>query len=315
MSVAVAPHGAARPQSDRRPRSRRTLLRQKLAPYLFVAPFLVVFAAMLLVPLGYALYLSLYRTRLVGGTVFVGIDNYITAFADQHLIHGLLRMALMLVVQVPVMLILALLFALALDSGRLRFARGIRLGIFLPFAVPSVVAALIWGYLYGSDYGPFAQLARAVHLPAPQFLSHTWMLWSLSNIVSWEFIGYNMIILFAALRTIPPELYEAATVDGASTLRIAWHIKIPAIRPALVLTGLFSVIGTFQLFNEPEIMSEIAPNVIGTDYTPNLYAYSLAFADQQVNYSAAVSFVLGFVIIVLSSLFVYASDRTRRRNP
>jgi multiple sugar transport system permease protein len=286
--------------------------RRSLAPYLFVGPFLVVFAAMLIVPLCYALYLSLFQTRLVGGTVFVGLANYLDAFRDAKLREGVLRMVEFLVLQVPPMLLLSLLFALALDSGRLRFARTIRLGIFLPYAIPSVVAALMWGYLYGPDFGPFAQLANAVGLPKPKFLTSTWMLASLANIVSWEYIGYNMIILFAALRTVSPELYDAAAVDGASAWRIAWHVKLPSIRPALLLTGLFSVIGTFQLFNEPGVMVTIAPTVIGSYYTPNLYAYTLAFTNREVNYSAAVSFVLGFVILVLSYAFILATSRRSR---
>jgi multiple sugar transport system permease protein len=286
--------------------------RHSLAPYLFVGPFLVVFAAMLIVPLCYALYLSLFQTRLVGGTVFVGLANYLDAFRDAKLREGVLRMVEFLALQVPPMLVLSVLFALALDSGRLRFARAIRLGIFLPYAIPSVVAALMWGYLYGPDFGPFAQLANAVGLPKPQFLTSTWMLGSLANIVSWEFIGYNMIILFAALRTVSPELYDAAAVDGASAWRIAWHIKLPSIRPALLLVGLFSVIGTFQLFNEPRVMLTITPTVIGSFYTPNLYAYTLAFTNREVNYSAAVSFVLGFVILVLSYAFILATSRRSR---
>src|SRR5262249_2426819 len=116
-------------------------------------------------------------------------------------------------------------------------------------------------------------------------------------------------ILYAALRTIPSDLYDAAAADGAGPWRTAWYVKLPSIRPAIVLTGLFSVIGTFQLFNEPRIMGGIAPTVIGSDYTPNLYAYALAFTDRQVNYSAAVSFVLGFVILVCSYLFIFAATR------
>jgi multiple sugar transport system permease protein len=300
MSVAAAPG---------RQRGRRR--RHGIAPYLFIGPFLVTFAAVLIAPLGYALYLSLYRSRLVGGTVFVGLENYLDAFKDEHLREGITRMAAFFVLQVPIMLLLSLLFALALDSGVLWLSRVIRLGIFVPYAVPSVVAALMWGYLYGPDFGPFAQLARGLGLPIPRFLSSDWMLGSLANIVSWEYIGYNMIILYAALRTVPPELYDAAAVDGAGQWSTAWHIKLPAIRSALTLTGLFSVIGTFQLFNEPRIMSGVAPTVISSDYTPNIYAYALAFTNRQINYSAAVSFVLGFVILVCSYLFIFAATRRR----
>ncbi|MEU0030023.1 sugar ABC transporter permease [Streptomyces sp. NPDC006335] len=278
---------------------------------LFVAPFLILFLALFLAPLGYAAYLSLFQQRLVGGTVFVGLDNYVTALKDPLLLHGVGRVALFFLLQVPLMLLLALAFALALDSGLLRLARVIRLGIFVPYAVPSVVAALMWGYLYGPDFGPFAQLSRELGLPAPDFLSGGWMLGSLSNIVTWEFVGYNMIILYAALRTIPHDLYEAAAMDGAGAWRIARSIKLPALRPALLLTLLFSVIGSFQLFNEPKLLMALAPDVISSSYTANLYAYSLAFTGDQLNYAATVSFLLGLVIVVASYAVLLTANRRR----
>ncbi|MFJ9896461.1 carbohydrate ABC transporter permease [Streptomyces sp. NPDC091280] len=285
--------------------------RRRSAGPLFVAPFMTLFLLLFLAPLGYAAYLSLFQERLIGGTAFVGLDNYVRALGDPQLIHGVVRVALFFVIQVPLMLLLALLFALALDSGLLRFARVIRLGIFVPYAVPSVVAALMWGYLYGPDFGPFAQLSHHLHLPAPDFLSDGWMLGSLSNIVTWEFVGYNMIILYAALRTVPEELYEAAAVDGAGAWRIAWSIKLPALRPALLLTLLFSVIGSFQLFNEPKLLMSIAPDVISSSYTANLYAYTLAFTGQQVNYAATVSFLLGLVIVIVSYAVLLTANRRR----
>ncbi|MGP4046220.1 carbohydrate ABC transporter permease [Streptomyces sp. 2A115] len=280
---------------------------------LFVAPFLILFLLLFLAPLGYAAYLSLFQEQLIGGTSFVGLDNYVTALKDPQLLHGVGRVALFFVIQVPLMLPLALLFALALDSGLLRLARVIRLGIFVPYAVPSVVAALMWGYLYGPDFGPFAQLSRNLDLPAPTFLSESWMLGSLANIVTWEFVGYNMIILYAALRTVPHDLYEAAAMDGAGAWRIAWSIKLPALRPALLLTLLFSVIGSFQLFNEPSLLMKIAPDVISSSYTANLYAYSLAFTGQQVNYAATVSFLLGLVIVIASYAVLLTANRGREK--
>ncbi|MEU0946814.1 sugar ABC transporter permease [Streptomyces canus] len=286
-------------------------VRSRRAGPLFVAPFLILFLLLFLAPLGYAAYLSLFQQRLVGGTVFVGLDNYVTALKDPLLLHGVGRVALFFLLQVPLMLLLALAFALALDSGLLRLARVIRLGIFVPYAVPSVVAALMWGYLYGPDFGPFAQLSRKLDLPAPDFLSGGWMLGSLSNIVTWEFVGYNMIILYAALRTIPPDLYEAAAMDGAGAWRIARSIKLPALCPALLLTLLFSVIGSFQLFNEPKLLMAIAPDVVSSSYTANLYAYSLAFTGDQLNYAATVSFLLGLVIVVASYAVLLTANRRR----
>ena len=292
-------------------RKARPPVRRGAAGPLFTAPFLILFLLLYLAPLGYAAYLSLFQQRLIGGNVFVGLDNYVTALKDPLLLHGVGRVALFFVIQVPPMLLLALLFALALDSGLLRLARVIRLGIFVPYAVPGVVAALMWGYLYGPDFGPFAQASRKLDLPAPHFLSDGWMPASLANIVTWEFVGYNMIILYAALRTIPNDLYEAAAMDGAGPWRIAWSVKLPALRPALLLTLLFSVIGSFQLFNEPSLLMKIAPDVISSSYTANLYAYSLAFTGNQLNYAATVSFLLGLVIVIASCAVLLTANRRR----
>lgn len=286
-------------------RTGRSIARRKeaRAGYLLTLPFMLLFLAMLVAPLAYSAYLSLFRTQLVGGSQFVGLANYVRALGDSVFIDGVARMGLFLIVQVPIMLGVALILALLLDSGKLRGMRFVRLGVFVPYAVPSVIAALMWGYLYGRDFGPFAQLARALGLDAPNFLGSGTMLYSIMNIVTWSFVGYNMIIMYASLRSIPTELYEAARIDGAGELRIALSIKIPALRPTLILTAVFSIIGSFQLFNEPNILRTIAPNVIGNGYTPNLYAYHLAFVARDMNYAAAIAFLLGLVIMAVSVVF------------
>ena len=277
---------------------------RRAAPFLLLAPFLVLFASFLIVPLVYALDLSLYRDTLAGGTRFTGIDNYADVLADANFWSGIGHMALFGLFQVPVMLALALSIALVLDRGTVWLRNAFRLAFFVPYAVPSVVAALIWGYLYGPSFGPFTQTARALGLPAPDFLSSRWMLASLANVVTWEFVGYNMIILYSALQAVPPELSEAAVMDGASAWQTALLVKVPSIRGAVILTIIFSIIGTLQLFNEPQLLHAISPSVIGDHYTPNVYAYALAFTDQQYNYSAAVSFVLGAVIAIISYVFM-----------
>lgn len=305
----------ARAVAARRPRRHASPMRRKqnATAYLLVSPFVLIFVLFLVTPLVYAGYLSLFRERLVGGTAFVGLENYTRALADPSFLSGVGRMTVFLLVQVPVMLGMALLFALLLDAGVLYLQRFIRLGIFVPYAVPGVVAALMWGYLYGPDFGPAAQIAEKVGASAPPFLSSDWMLFSIMNIVTWEFVGYNMIIIYAALRAIPAELYDAASVDGAGPVRTAWSIKIPAVRPALLLTLIFSVIGTFQLFNEPNLLATIAPNVIGVDYTPNLYAYNLSFINRDLNYAAAIAFLLGFVIMTVSYVVQLSAQRKERK--
>jgi multiple sugar transport system permease protein len=290
----------------------RVRIAQTRAAWILVVPFLVVFAAMFIVPLAYSAYISLFSSQLVGGQVFSGLANYARALQDPSFWAGLGRVALFLLVQVPIMLAASIFFALALDSGRIRGGRVARLLIFMPYAVPSVVATLMWGYLYGTDFGLITQLFQAVGLPAPNLLTAKTVLGSTMNIVCWEFIGYNMIILYAALRSVPTELYEAAEIDGAGQIRTAWSVKLPAIRQAILLTVIFSVIGSFQLFNEPNLLAAIAPNAIGTDFTPNVYAYNLAFKSQDINYAAAIAFLLGVVIMIVSFVVQAMTNRKER---
>jgi multiple sugar transport system permease protein len=308
----------ARPEVETRPRPAAPVRagrtdKRAWIPYVFLVPFAVPFVLFLILPLLYALYTSLFQEQLVGGTVFSGTENYVEALGDRAFRSGIGRMVLFGVVQIPVMIGLALVFALILDGGVGRIRRFFRLAAFLPYAVPTVVAALLWGYLYGPSFGPFAQIAESAGVAAPRFLSDSWMLWSLANIVTWEYTGYNMIIIYAALQAVTPDLKEAAAVDGASAWKIARYIKIPLIAPALILTIVFSIIGTLQLFNEPRIMEAISPTVIQTDYTPNLYAYNLAFTNQEYNYAAAISFVLGAVVFVGSYTFMIITNRSAVR--
>ncbi|MDQ1570905.1 MAG: multiple sugar transport system permease protein [Actinomycetota bacterium] len=310
MSTATVASGSLTPTKKRG--TPLTKKRQWRAAYLFVIPFFVIFITMLIIPLFYSGYLSFFATRLVGGVSFVGFDNYVKTFTDPLFLAGVGRTALFLVIQVPIMLGLALFLALALDSGRVRGSKVLRLLIFIPYAIPGVVATLMWGYLYGQDFGPIDQILGFLGLGQPNLLSDSNVLGSMMNIVTWEFVGYNMIIMYSALRSIPSELYEAAEIDGASQFRIAWSIKIPAIRPAILLTVIFSIIGSFQLFNEPSLLRNIAPNAISTSYTPNFYAYNLAFVSQNVNYAAAVAFILGIVIMIVSYVVQLTTQRRER---
>jgi multiple sugar transport system permease protein len=267
--------------------------------YFFLAPFLIVFALSIVIPLGYALVISFFKKQLIGGTIFVGVDNYLRAFSDTLLHDGVFRVLLFFAIQVPIMLAIGVFAALALDSGRLAGSPVVRIGLFLPYAVPAVVATLMWGYIFGGQFGLAGQVFDFIGIPAPDFLGPGLMLASIGNIVTWSFVGYNMLIFYAALRAIPTEIYEAAAIDGAGEWRKAWSIKLPALRPALTLALIFSVIGSLQLFNEPSILQALRPSVITTNFTPNLYAYSLAFMGGQTNYSAAIAVILGgFTVII-----------------
>jgi multiple sugar transport system permease protein len=266
----------------------------------FVGPFMVVFALVFLAPIAYSIYLSLFRTRLIGGTSFVGLENYTAMLGDPQFWSAFRRVALFLVVQVPIMLFLALLVALAIDSGRLYGKSFFRVSVFLPYAVPAVVATLMWSFMYGTRFGLIGDIDDALGITLPDPLSSGLVLASIGNIVTWEFVGYNMLILYSALRVVPSSLYEAAEIDGAGQLRVITAIKLPALRGALVIATIFSIIGSFQLFNEPNILQKLAPNVITTYFTPNMYAYSLSFSGQQYNASATVAIVMGVITMIVA---------------
>jgi multiple sugar transport system permease protein len=274
----------------------------------FVGPFMIVFALVLIAPVIYSIYLSLFKDQLVGGNSFVGLDNYAQALGDARFWESLGRVTLFLIVQVPIMLVLALAAALALDSARLYISSFFRIAIFLPYAVPAVVATLMWGFIYGTQFGLVGDLNNFLGTAfAP--LSNTWVLASVGNIVTWEFVGYNMLLFYAALRVIPVDLYEAAELDGANAFRIIRSIKLPALRPAIVIGTIFSIIGSFQLFNEPNILQSLAPNSITTFFTPNMYAYNLSFSGQQYNYSATIAIIVGLLTAAIAYVVQLTGSR------
>jgi len=284
--------------------------RHSFTGWLFVAPFAVVFLTFLIAPLGYALYLSLFNKALIGGTKFVLFDNYVKAFTDQSFLDGVWFVIRFAVVLIPVQMILSLVIALVLDSITTRFAKLSRLMIFLPYAIPAVIGAIMWGFLYSKNFGPLGELFGLVGATAPDLLSKQLIFFGLLNVVTWQWAGYYMIILYAALQGIDPSIYEAARIDGANSWQIALRIKIPLVSNALLLILVFALIGTLQFFNEPQVLKFLAAGSIGPDFTPNMYAYQQAFALANFNYGSAISFSLGIVVFIAVYIFLFA---TRKR--
>jgi multiple sugar transport system permease protein len=301
-------------RADSRPRLRKGQQggHQSAVAYLLVAPFFLIFILMIVLPLFYAVWASMFRTRIIGGSTFVGFDNFVRALTDPALLEGMLRVGMYMLIQVPLTIGLALVFALVFDTGRIRGSKASRLLIFIPNAIPVVVATLMWGYLYGNDFGPIAQVMNALGLPDPDLLGPSNILGGMINIAFWGQLGYNMIILYAALQSIPAELYEAAKLDGAGELRTAWSVKIPQILPSIMLCLVLSVIVGFQLFNEPNLLAPLSPGAIDSSYTPNIYIYNTAFRSNDIGYAAAMSFVLGLVIVLVSYAVQLSSNRKGR---
>lgn len=284
----------------------------QLWPYLLLLPFFVVFLLFFVGPVLLAAYQSVFRDRMIGGRVFVGAQNYAQVLADDKFWDGVWRIGQFGVIFTPLTIVLALLFALVLDRGAVRWAGLFRLVFFLPYAIPGVVATMMWGFLYGPSFGPLNQMLHAVGLAGIDFLSARNMLYSLGNIDVWLYVGYDMIVFFAALQAIPRDLYEAAQLDGATALQVALRIKIPLIAPVISVVMIFSIIGTLQLFTEPAVMAPLAPEVIGNDYVPNYYAFSLASTGQQFNYVAAISFVLAGIVLAVSAVYFLVMRRLGR---
>ncbi|WEK61032.1 MAG: sugar ABC transporter permease [Candidatus Microbacterium colombiense] len=306
VDIAVRPKTSKKSSS---PRRRGGSARGGVG-WAFVAPFAIVFLALLVTPLLYALYLSLFQTKLIGGTTFVLFDNYVKAFTDQNFLDGIRFVIGFSAILIPLQMAVSLGVALILDAVVSRFARFSRLMIFLPYAIPAVIGALMWGFLYSKSFGPMAEIFGIFGMAGPDLLSRDLIFFGLLNIVTWQWAGYYMIIIYAALQGIDPTLYEAARIDGASGWQITLRIKIPLIAPALLLILVFALIGTLQFFNEPQILRYLASGAIPSDLTPNMYAYQQAFALANYNYGSAISFALGAVVFVCVYLFMFI---TRKR--
>ncbi|MFE6969326.1 carbohydrate ABC transporter permease [Isoptericola sp. NPDC057653] len=279
--------------------------------WLFLAPFTVVFVLFLLVPLAYAFWLSLHTKGIATGgeSVFTGVANYVRVFTDADFLSGMARVGKFVLVMVPVQILLALLIALVLDTLATRLSKASRLLVFVPYAIPAVIGALMWGFLYSPRFGPATDLFGLFGLSAPDFLSRDLVFASLVNIVTWQWVGYYMIIIYAALRAVDPTVYEAARLDGASARQIALRIKVPMISSSVVMIVVFALIGTLQFFTEPTVLRSVAQGAIPTTYTPNMYAYSMAFSYSQFNYASTIAFALGILVFIGSYVFLYATRK------
>ncbi|WP_405809666.1 sugar ABC transporter permease [Streptomyces sp. NBC_01520] len=292
----------------------------KSAPYAFLVPATVLFLLFFALPIGYALHLSFRRTEVKGlglgkgarDEIWAGLANYTDALSDSELLHGALRILGYGAIVVPVMLGLALLFALLLDTERVRLRAFTRLAIFLPYAIPGVIAALMWGFLYLPDVSPFLFLLDKAGLAQPDLLDGGPLYFSLANIAVWGGTGFNMIVIYTSLRAIPVEIFEAARLDGCSQLQIALRIKIPMVAPSLILTFFFSIIATLQVFSEPTTLKPLT-NSLSTTWSPLMKVYQDAFVNNDIYAAAAQAVIIALATLALSFGFLKAANsRTKQ---
>ncbi|GHH64991.1 carbohydrate ABC transporter permease [Promicromonospora soli] len=304
------PGGRARSGSS--PRGRTPLWNWRTAQSVKGAsltfPFLAGFALFVLVPVGMALRESVYTTKSTGGlgfggqTVsFAGLDNFAAGLVDGSFWTGMLRVFLYALVVVPLTQVLSLALALLLDAARRRAAARFRIALLLPYMVPGVVGTMVWIFQYSPTVGPLTPFFEIFGLDVNFFSSS--MVWvSMGNLAVWGSLGFTMLILYGALQSVPHEIFEAARLDGASELRIAWSIKVPFVRASLVLTSLLSIIGTLQLFDQPLLFRAVTPETITRDFTPAMMIYDQAFKVGNLNYATALSVILALVVGVASAI-------------
>ncbi len=311
-----APAGPPSPHDERPPR-RRGHRRTPPALWVLLVPFLAMFAAFFIAPIVYAIVDSLFTQRSSGlglgapTTEFVFLGNYARALSDPSFLASLGRLVAFSAIEVPLMVATALTLALLLGAAAARAPRLFRVTYFMPYGVPGVIAALLWGFLYVPATSPVLQVLGAVGIDL-QPLSSEAVLFAIANIALWGFAGYNMFILIAALDSIPSELYEAARIDGAGEWRIVWSIKLPLIRPSIVLITLFTIIGTLQLFVEPLVLRPLT-TAISSDYTPNLAAYNQAFSQGDPHLAAAMAVIVAVLAFAFSALFLRIVNRKGNR--
>lgn len=283
--------------------------KQRIKGASFTWPFVIGFAVFTLLPVVVGLGQSLFASKTSGlgfgaATVsFAGFDNFARGLVDPVFWDSMLRVSIYAVVIVPVIQLVSLTLALLIDAVKRKVANRFRLVLLIPYMIPGIVAIMIWLYLYSPVVGPLRPFFGLFGLQTDFFSGS--MIWvSIGNLALWGSIGFNMLILYGALQAVPREIFDAARVDGASEFRIAMSIKVPYVRGSLVLTGLLSIIGTLQIFNEPTLFRSISPESITKDFTPSMVIYNQAFQVGNLNYAAALSIILA-AVVGAASVIIY----------
>jgi ABC-type sugar transport system permease subunit len=277
----------------------RTLWKNRW-PFLFISPFYVLFAVFAVYPIFFSIWLSLHDWRGIGPMRWVGADNYRRLLDDHRFWETMVNSAVLFVIYVPLMTFLAVVLATILNSGYLRLQGMWRALIFLPH-ITSMVAA---GYTFrlildthsGAANGALGWFGVG---PVPWLDDRWWARISLGLMMIWAWLGYNTVIMLAGLQTVPPELGEAARVDGAGRVQVFRQITVPLLRPVIIFSLTLSIIGTFQMYTEPLILTNGGP--IRATQTPVMEIFQTTFENVKFGYAAAMSY-LYFTIIVIATL-------------
>ena len=281
------------------PRSRR---RNRLAPYVFVAPFVLLFAAFGVYPMAFTLRLSFTDWRGSGAASWVGLDNYTYLLTNPAFWSSLGNSAVLWLLVIPTQLVIALVAAVLLDSGRTRLRSFYRVAFLVPFVTPLVAVAQIWVVVFDENYGAVNAALGAVGLPDIGWLTtSTWAKPTLALLFIWKTTGFIVIILLSGLQAIDGDVYEAASLDGAGRTRRLWSITVPLLRRTLLFAVVLQTLAVFQMFAEPFVVTQGGP--YGSTTTAGLHLYNhITRAD--LGTGAANSFLLVVLVMAMSLVFV-----------
>ncbi|MEH0971194.1 sugar ABC transporter permease [Micromonospora sp. CPCC 205546] len=319
LSATTAPPSPAapppRPPARRRSRSHSlTRLDLKYSPYLYIAPFFVVFGIFGLYPMLRTAWMSLHDWNLIGEHSFIGFDNYVALVKDEYFWNATLNtFGIFLLSTIP-QLLLALFLANLLNRTFLRARTFFRMAIFMPNVVSVAAVAIVFGMLFQRDFGVINWLLSFVGIDAIDWDAERWSSWTaIASMVNWRWTGYNTLILLAGMQAIPRDLYEAAALDGASQWKQFWRITLPMLTPTFVFVVILSTIGGLQLFTEPLVFAN--GNIIGGDQrefqTLAMYMYELGIENlNTAGYGAAVAWAMFLMIALVSGINFLLVRRT-----
>jgi multiple sugar transport system permease protein len=285
-------------------------MRTRLAPYGFITPAMILLIALGVLPIGVALLVSFTDMNLAGlgnwsRIRFIGFENYVELLRDPAFWQALGNTALFALVGVPSVIIVSLVIALALNRSQSRFFRALRSFYFVPAITAIVAVALVWGYLYNTQFGLFNHLLSLVGLPPVPWLSDPVVVkFSVAAVAIWRGLGLNVIIFLAALQGVPKEYLEAASIDGAGSLRRTWSIVIPLLRFAIFFVTITTVIAWLQFFDEPFVLTKGGP--LGASTSIALFLYQKGFSSSQFGYASAGSVVLFAIIAIVTLIQIRA---------
>jgi raffinose/stachyose/melibiose transport system permease protein len=276
---------------------------------LFLPPALFLFTLFVALPMGEAAWYSFYNWNGYGTPeTFVGLSNYELLFQNRAfrtaLVNNLLIIAVSLTIQLPLALAMAILLA-----ERFRGAVTLRMIFFVPYILAEVAAGLIWRFVYDGDYGLVAKIATTLGFAAPYVLADRDVaMYAILVVIVWKYFGFHMMIYIAGLQQIDPNLYEAAHIDGATGRQILWRVTLPLLRPTILLSVFFAVLGSMQFFDLIMPLTRGGPS----DSTQTLvtYLYSYGVTRTRIGFGSAV----GVVLFVICVVFAFGYNRIKTRD-